>query len=528
MKKKTIEEFIGNLNLKTSSFVKTEFGRVESVGDSVAIVTGLPDAFFGEVLIFEVPKKVEKNIYGVIFNLEIDQASVVIINDNKNKVREGLLVKRTNKLLNIPVGDELLGRVLDPFANFIDGGKEIIFKQFSEIEQQAPNVMDVDWVNEPLDTGILLINSLIPIGKGQKELIIGDRQTGKTTIAIDTIINQKGKNVICVYAGIAQKASNIATLHDKLKIFGADKYTTIIVSFANDSLATQFFTPYAAVTIAEYWMKKGKDVLIIYDDLTKHANAYRGLSLLLKRSPGREAYPGDIFYIHSRLLERSAKLNSKLGSGSITSLPIIEIQNGDFSSYIPTNIISITDGQIFLDTELFNQGIKPAINAVGLSVSRVGSSAQVGLMKKLATTLKFEISQYEEFKKFAQFGAEIDIKTKDIIHHGERIVEILKQDKQHPLSLQEQVLLLFAIKTRVLKWLPLNKISLFKEKIKNFLQEKEIFLNKISLKKYFSKQNESILLNYFSQIVISITKLIENYNYKSFGNKKEWEEFNSN
>ena len=431
-----------------------EKGNVISISDGIAIVYGIRNASFGELLLFE------NNVYGIAFNLQIDSIAVVLIGDEK-LVSEGSIVKRTKKVVETGVGDEFLGRVINGFGRPIDGKKKIEFKKSMPIEKVAPGVMTRESVKQPLETGIISIDVMIPIGKGQRELIIGDRQTGKTAIAIDTILNQKNKDVYCVYVAIGQKNSSVARIVNTLKDNDAMKYTTIVSATASEPPCLQYLAPYTACTIAEHWMEKGKDVLIIYDDLSKHAVAYREISLLLRRPPGREAYPGDIFYLHSRLLERSAKLNKEYGSGSITSLPIIETQAGDISAYIPTNVISITDGQIFLFSELFNSGQRPAIDP-GLSVSRVGSSAQISAMKKLAGKLKLELAQYRELKAFSQFGSDLDENTLKVLNHGEKVMEILKQQQYNPIDQIDQILLLIALKERFTDYCPVDLIQKFK------------------------------------------------------------------
>ena len=425
-------------------------GKVIAIGDGIATIYGLKDAMNGELLIFN------DNIYGMVMNLEEDTIGAVILGDD-NQIYEGDEVRRTGKVVSIPVGKELLGRVIDAIGRPIDGLGEIKCHDSLPIENNAPSIMDRESVNEPLETGIKAIDSMIPIGKGQRELIIGNRQTGKTAIAIDTIINQKDKDVICIYCAIGQKDSTIAHIVEKLKTTDALKYTIIVNASASISAPMQYVAPYAATSIAEYFERQGKDVLIIYDDLTKHAVAYRSLSLLLKRSPGREAYPGDIFYLHSRLLERACHLNKKLGGGSITALPIIETQEGDISAYIPTNVISITDGQIFLNTDLFNSGQRPAIDS-GLSVSRVGSSAQIKAMKEVASSIKIEIANYLELLDFSRFGSDLDQNTKNILRHGAVLMEVLKQKQYSPLKMEDEIVDIFIAQDKLIDDVPIDKI----------------------------------------------------------------------
>ena len=410
-------------------------GRVSSVGDGVVRVKGLPDRLYGELLEFE------GGVYGMALDLEEDGVGAVLM-DNSDSVSVGSTVKGTGVVAEVPVGQSLIGRAIDPIGRPLDG-EPLIAKEYLPCERTAPTIMQRRPVDKPLETGILAIDSMIPIGRGQRELIIGDRQTGKTSIAIDTVINQKNSDVLCIYCAIGQKASNISQIIETLKNTGAMKYSVVVAATASDSPAMQYLAPYAACAVAEGFMKTGKDVLVIYDDLSKHAVAYRALSLLIRRPPGREAYPGDVFYLHSRLLERAAKLSNELGGGSLTALPIIETQAGDVSAYIPTNVISITDGQIFLETELFHSGVMPAVNP-GISVSRVGGNAQIKAMKKVAGTLKLIYSQYRELQSFAQFGSDLDADTKARLAQGERIVEVLKQNRSAPVAVEKQVAILYA------------------------------------------------------------------------------------
>ena len=434
-----------------------DIGTVVTIGDGIALIYGLEKAMLGELILFN------DDDYGIVMNLEEDSVLVALLK-NTNTIKEGDKVKRTKEVIACPVGDALLGRVVDALGRPIDGKGEIDYKKTSPIEKIAPGIMARESVNEPLETGILTIDSMIPIGKGQRELLIGDRQTGKTTIAIDTILNQKGRDVICIYVAIGQKNANVAAIYEKLERNGSMEYSVIVNATASEISPLQYIAPYTGVTMAEYWCKQGKDVLIVFDDLSKHAVSYRALSLLLKRSPGREAYPGDIFYLHSRLLERCVKLNEKNGGGSITALPIVETQAGDISSYIPTNVISITDGQIFLKTDLFNAGQRPAID-IGLSVSRVGSAAQFKGVKKVSSSLKMEIANFNDLLAFTQFGSDLDENTKDIIRHGKALMEVLKQNQNSPLSYLEEVVYLFAAKNRYLDDLEIADIKPFLKKL---------------------------------------------------------------
>ena len=431
-------------------------GFVRSVADGVANISGIYDAMAGELLDLGTTK-------AMVMDLEEDNIAAVLLGNDKDIVK-GKEVKATGKVVEVPVGDELLGRVVDALGRPIDGKGAIRTSASRQIELPAPGIIDRSPVNEPLQTGIKIIDSMIPIGKGQRELIIGDRQTGKTAIAVDTIINQKGRNVKCIYVAIGQKNSNVAQIIEKLNSFGSMEYTTVVVAGASELPSLQYIAPYSGCAIGEYWMNKGEDVLIVYDDLSKHAVAYRTLSLLLRRPPGREAFPGDVFYLHSRLLERSGKLSERLGSGSLTALPIIETQAGDISAYIPTNVISITDGQIFLQSELFNSGIRPAID-YGLSVSRVGSAAQIKAMKQVSSSLKLDLSQYQEVLDFAQFGSDLDPSTRARINHGRHLVELLKQAQYQPMSTADQILLLFANKLNLLDDIPLERIREYEKSL---------------------------------------------------------------
>ena len=439
----------------------SEEGVVIQIADGIARIHGLKDAIQGELLIFP------GEVYGMIQNLEEDNIGCVLLGDAKD-IKEGDSVKRTKQVMSVPVGDAMIGRVVNALGKPIDNKGPINTTSTRPIERVAHGVIDRKSVNTPVQTGIKAIDAMIPIGRGQRELIIGDRQTGKTAIAIDTIINQKGQNIKCIYVAIGQKASTVANIVKTLEDYGAMDYTTVVVATASDLAPLQYIAPYAGCAIGEEWMEKGQDVLIIYDDLTKHAAAYRTLSLLLKRPPGREAYPGDVFYLHSRLLERASKLNEKLGGGSITALPIIETQAGDVSAYIPTNVISITDGQIYLETEMFHAGFRPAINA-GLSVSRVGGSAQIKAMKKIASPIRVELAQFRELASFAQFGSDLDKSTKEQLAQGERIREMLKQPQYKPLPVENQVVIIYAATKKYLLDVPVNKIADFEVGLYNFI-----------------------------------------------------------
>jgi len=439
-------------------------GTVLQVGDGIARIYGLDEIMSGELLEFED----EEKTIGIALNLENDNVGAVLMGEGRG-ILEGSSVKATGKIAQIPVSEEFLGRIVDPLANPIDGKGPIISTENRLIESMAPGIISRQSVCEPLQTGITAIDAMIPIGRGQRELIIGDRQTGKTSIALDTIINQKSENVICVYVAIGQKASSVAQAVNILEEKGALKYTIIVAANANDPATLQYIAPYTGAALAEYFMYKGKHTLIIYDDLTKQAQAYRQMSLLLRRPPGREAYPGDVFYLHSRLLERAAKLSSKLGSGSMTALPVIETQAGDVSAYIPTNVISITDGQIFLSNDLFNSGIRPAIN-VGISVSRVGSAAQIKAMKQVAGTLKLELAQFDELEAFSQFSSDLDQSTQKQLARGKRLREILKQAQNSPYAVEEQIAIIFTGTNGYLDELELTQIGAYIKYLLNFLK----------------------------------------------------------
>lgn len=455
-----IKEQIKNYGQKIHS---DDVGYVISTGDGIAMVQGIDQAMSGELL--ELPH----GVFGMVLNLEEDHIGIVLLGDD-TMIKEGDEVRRTGRIVEVPVGDGMLGRVVNALGQPIDNRGPIEYTKTRPVERVAPGVMTRKGVNQPLMTGLKIIDSMIPIGKGQRELIIGDRETGKTAIAIDTIINQKGKNVNCIYVAIGQKESTVARLVQKLRENDAMEYTTIVNASASESAPQQYLAPYAGCAIGEEWMEQGKDVLIVYDDLSKHAVAYRTMSLLLRRPPGREAYPGDVFYLHSRLLERAAKLSDELGGGSLTALPIIETQAGDISAYIPTNVISITDGQIFLQTDLFASGIRPAVDS-GLSVSRVGSHAQTKAMKKVSSSLKLDLAQYHEMLAFAQFGSDLDPTTKKIIDHGTKLTELLKQPQYQPMSMAEQVLTLYAAKNGVIDTIPSEEMADFEKLMQRTFKE---------------------------------------------------------
>ena len=452
LKPEKISEVIrSQIKYYQNAIIQNETGTVLTVGDGISRVSGLVNCVSGELLEFE------NGTYGMAQNLEETSVSTVLFGDDVG-ISEGQTVKRTGRVVSVPVGDAMIGRVVNAIGQPIDGAGPIESSEFRPVESPAPGILDRQPVKEPLQTGIKAIDSMIPIGRGQRELIIGDRQTGKTTIAIDTIINQKGKDVICIYVAIGQKRSTVTNLVEQLKKSGAMEYSIVVAATASEPSPLQYIAPYAGCAMGEYFMNKGKHVLIVYDDLSKHAVAYRALSLLIRRPPGREAYPVDVFYLHSRLLERAAKLSTEKGGGSLTALPIIETQAGDVSAYIPTNVISITDGQIFLETELFHSGIMPAVNP-GISVSRVGGNAQIKAMKKVAGTLKLVYSQYRELQSFAQFGSDLDKDTKDRLDQGARIVEVLKQKNSSPVPVEKQVAILYAVTKNVLSEVPVADVA---------------------------------------------------------------------
>ncbi len=474
----TLKQQISETKLETQV---EKVGQVIKIADGVATLNGLTDVKSGELLEFP------NQIFGVALNLEEDSVGVMILG-NYLKIKEGDTVKSTGKILEVPVGDDLVGRVVNALGRQIDEKGEIKTDKFYPIEKVAPGVITRKSVNTPLQTGIKAVDSMIPIGRGQRELIIGDRQTGKTAIAIDTIINQKGKGVICIYVAIGQKKSKIAKIVTQLEESGAMEHTIIVLASASDPAAMSYIAPYAGCAMGEYFMDNGKDALIIYDDLSKHAWAYRQVSLILRRPPGREAYPGDIFYLHSRLLERAAKMDQKYGGGSLTALPIIETQAGDVSAYIPTNIISITDGQIFLETDLFYQGIRPAINP-GISVSRVGSNAQIKAMKKVAGKLRLELAQFRELAAFAQFSSDLDEETKKRIERGKRLTEILKQDQYEPMPVEKQVAVIFATVNGLLDDIEVEKMKEFEKQYLEFMTDKhQDILDKIAEEEDISEE----------------------------------------
>ena len=464
--KEQIERYSSELNV-------SDVGTVIQVADGIARVHGLENAMQGELLEFP------SEVYGMVLNLEEDNVGAVLLGDHKN-INEGDTVKTTGRVVEVPVGDCMLGRVVNALGQPIDGKGPIQATRHRQIERVAPGVISRKSVDTPLQTGIKAIDSMVPIGRGQRELIIGDRQTGKTSLAIDTILNQKGKDVICIYVAIGQKASTVAKVVSTLTKHGAMDYSIVVSSTASDPASLQYIAPYAGTAMAEHFMHQGKDVLIVYDDLSKHAVAYRAISLLLERSPGREAYPGDVFYLHSRLLERSSRLSDKLGGGSITALPIIETQAGDVSAYIPTNVISITDGQIFLETELFHSGIRPAINP-GISVSRVGGAAQLKPMKKVSGELKLLYSQYRELQAFAQFGSDLDADTKARLALGERIVEVLKQKRNSPVTVGCQTAIIYAVTHGKLNDIPVESVSDYEAALYELLRSEYSDLLNLSL-----------------------------------------------
>ncbi len=464
----------------------SDVGTVIQVADGIARVHGLENAMQGELLEFP------GDVYGMVLNLEEDNVGAVLLGSAKN-INEGDIVKTTGRVVEVPVGDVMLGRVVNALGQPIDGKGPIQTDKFRKIERVASGVITRKSVDTPLQTGIKAIDSMVPIGRGQRELIIGDRQTGKTAIAIDTIINQKGQNVKCIYVAIGQKASTVASIVKTLEEYGAMAYTTVVASTASEMAPLQYIAPYSGCAIGEEWMENGQDVLVVYDDLSKHATAYRTLSLLLRRPPGREAYPGDVFYLHSRLLERAARMSEEYGGGSLTALPIIETQAGDVSAYIPTNVISITDGQIYLETEMFNAGFRPAVNA-GLSVSRVGGAAQIKAMKKIAAPIRVELAQYRELAAFSQFGSELDADTKEKLAQGERIKEVLKQPQYQPMPVQYQVIIIYAVTNKYLLDIPVDAITRFEKEFFEFLDTSYAEVpNAIAKEKVISDATEETL-----------------------------------
>jgi len=500
-----LQKEIANIN---SLSELEEVGQVINVGDGIAKIYGLVNVQSGEVVEFE------SGVKGLVLNLENDSVGAVIMGED-NQVEQGDKVTRTREVLEVPVGTELLGRVVDALGNPIDGKGDIAGKKFRHIEMKAPGIIERMSVSEPVQTGIKAIDALIPIGRGQRELIIGDRQTGKTAIAIDTIINQKQahsldnekEKIYCIYVAIGQKRSSIAQIVKKLEDVGAMDYTIVVSATASEAAALQYIAPYAACSMGEYFRDNGMHALIIYDDLSKHAVAYRQISLLLRRPPGREAYPGDVFYLHSRLLERAAKMSEEKGGGSLTALPIIETQAGDVSAYIPTNVISITDGQIFLESELFYKGIRPAVN-VGISVSRVGSAAQIKAMKQVAGSIKLELAQFRELESFSQFGSDLDPATKAQIEHGKRLVEILKQAQYHPFAVEEQIISIYAGTKKYLGSIPIERIKEFEEKLLAEIKlNHQDILESIKNEKRITEENEQKLKTFLEDFSKDFIKI---------------------
>ena len=475
-----------------------EVGTVISVGDGIATVHGIDHAMYGEVVTFE------NGLKGMVQDIRANSIGCILFGKDTG-IKEGTKVARTQKQAGVPVGDAFIGRIVNALGAPIDGKGEIKADGYRPVENPAPGIIDRKSVTVPLETGILSIDSMFPIGRGQRELIIGDRQTGKTSVALDTILNQKGKDVICIYVAIGQKASTVAKIVSTLEKHGAMDYTTVFSSTASDCAPLQYIVPYAGTALAEYFMYKGKDVLMVYDDLSKHAVAYRALSLLLERSPGREAYPGDVFYLHSRLLERSSRLSDKLGGGSITALPIIETQAGDVSAYIPTNVISITDGQIFLETEMFNAGFRPAVNP-GISVSRVGGSAQIKAMKKIAGPIRIDLAQYRELAAFAQFGSELDADTKERLAQGVRIKEVLKQPQYKPMPVEYQVIIIYAATRKHLLDIAVEDILRFETELFEFIQTKYPEISEsIKTEKVITEENEATLVKAIEEFKLQFT-----------------------
>ncbi|MAQ64995.1 F0F1 ATP synthase subunit alpha [bacterium] len=488
-----IEEQIKNFDMNVE---EKETGKVLQVGDGIARVYGLENVMSGELV------KFASGVQGVVLNLEEDNVGVVILG-NGATIKEGDVVERTKRIMDIPVGDALLGRVVNPLGEPIDGVGNIDTDLRRPIERIAPGVCDRQPVSEPLQTGIKCIDTMIPIGRGQRELIIGDRKTGKTAIALDTIINQKGKDLICVYVGVGQKKSTVSRVIQTLKDYGAMDYTVVVSAAASDSATLQYLAPYAGCAIGEEFMDKGKHVLVVYDDLSKHAVAYRQLSLLLRRPPGREAFPGDVFYLHSRLLERALKYSDEKGGGSLTALPIIETQSGDVSAYIPTNVISITDGQIYLESNLFNKGIRPAVNP-GISVSRVGGNAQIKATKKVSGRLRLDLSQYWEIEAFAQFGSDLDAATRQQLERGKRLIEILKQDQFNPLRISQQIAIVYSAIHGHLDDVELNKVQEFEKELYSLLNSQHSdLLDKLETEKELSDE----VVTKFEEIIAEVRKL---------------------
>ena len=494
------EEITGIIKERIANFESrlqmNEIGTVLTIGDGVARVFGLKNVLAGELVEFE------GGVKGMVLNLEANNVGIVVLG-NDSTIKEGSTVKRTEKIVSVPVGDALLGRVVNAIGEPIDGQGEINAKEFRNVEVKAPGIVTRKSVHEPMQTGIKAIDAMIPIGRGQRELIIGDRKTGKTAVAVDTIINQKGKGVVCVYVAIGQKQSTVRQVYQKLLEAGALEYTIIVSATASHSAPLQYLAPYTGATMGEYYRDSGKHALIVYDDLTKQSQAYRQLSLLLRRPPGREAFPGDVFYIHSRLLERACKLNDELGAGSLTALPIIETQEGDVAAYIPTNVISITDGQIYLESDLFNSGIRPAVN-VGLSVSRVGGSAQIKAMKKVAGTLRLDLAQYRELAAFAQFGSDLDEATQRQLNRGSRLVELLKQGQYSPMDVIDQSVSIFAATKGFFDSIPVNKIRQVETDLLAALNSRHAdLMNAMRAEKQMSAENEAKVTDIVKNFVAS-------------------------
>ncbi len=474
------------------SVKRREIGHVSWIGDGIANIDGIEHAFFGEIIEFEDGTK------GMVQDIRNDQIGCILFGDDSG-IRQGSRAVRTFKEAGVPVGDAFIGRIVDALGSPIDGLGDIKESDYKAVERPAPGIIDRQSVNEPLETGILSIDTMFPIGRGQRELIIGDRQTGKTSIAVDTILNQRGKDVICIYVAIGQKASSVAKIIQTLKKNRAMEYTIVVSSTASDPAPLQYIAPYSGTAIGEYFMKQGRDVLIVYDDLTKHAIAYRAISLLLERPPGREAYPGDVFYLHSRLLERASKLSSEMGGGSITALPIVETQDGDVSAYIPTNVISITDGQIFLESDLFFEGMRPAVN-VGLSVSRVGSAAQTRAMKKAAGSIRVDLAQYREMAVFTQFSSDLDETTRAQLNHGAIVMELLKQPLEHPLAMHEEVIILVGAGGKKMEQVPVSKVREYKEQcLKFFNTERTDICTDIEMSTELSDETRKKILDAYDE-----------------------------
>jgi len=494
------EEITGIIKDRIANFESrlqmNEIGTVLTIGDGVARVFGLKNVLAGELVEFD------GGVKGMVLNLEANNVGIVVLGNDEG-IKEGSTVKRTEKIVSVPVGNALLGRVVNAIGEPIDGQGEIKTTEYRNVEIKAPGIIARKSVHEPMQTGIKAIDAMIPIGRGQRELIIGDRKTGKTAVAIDTIINQKGKDVVCIYVAIGQKQSTVRQVYQKLLESGALEYTIIVSATASHSAPLQYLAPYTGCTMGEYYRDSGKHALIIYDDLTKQSQAYRQLSLLLRRPPGREAFPGDVFYIHSRLLERAAKLSDELGAGSLTALPIIETQEGDVSAYIPTNVISITDGQIYLESDLFNSGIRPAVN-VGLSVSRVGGSAQIKAMKKVAGTLRLDLAQYRELAAFAQFGSDLDEATQRQLNRGSRLVELLKQAQYSPMDVIDQSISIFAATKGFFDHVPVNKIRQVEAELLSMLNSRHTeMMNAMRSEKQMSSENEAKLVEIIKSFVQS-------------------------